>query len=312
MHIEATRPVSALCAPPNIERRLEWPTLGVALVVHGGFLLLTLFFRELPILLSVPLGSLLLAWYGSLQHETIHGHPTSSRRLNALLGALPLSLWLPYALYRETHLRHHRHGGRYLTEVARDPESFYLPSGMLAKAGRVRRWIYAANCTLAGRMILGPAIAMMRFWASEFGKVLNGDRRRLRIWSWHALSVGLVLTWVVGVCHIPLFVYFGLLVYPSVAVSHLRSFAEHRGEADSRLRTRVVEAHPIWAVIFLNNNLHIAHHANPKLSWYQLPRAWRQMRSAAQTQGLVFEGGYWEVTQKYLVRRFINLDGDGG
>ena len=311
MHIEATQPIAALCASPNIERRLELPTLGVALVVHGGFLVLTFFFRELPILLSVPLGSLLLAWYGSLQHETIHGHPTSSRRLNAMLGALPLSLWLPYALYRETHLRHHRHGGRYLTEVARDPESFYLPTGMLSKAGRVRRWIHVANCTLAGRMILGPAIAMMRFWANEFGKILNGDRRRLRIWSWHALSVGLVLAWVVGVCHIPLLVYLGLLVYPSVAVSHLRSFAEHHGEVDSRLRTRVVEAHPIWAVIFLNNNLHIAHHANPKLPWYQLPRAWREMRRTAQAQGLVFEGGYWEVARKYLVRRFINLDGDG-
>jgi len=68
MHLEATQPVSALCAPPNIERRLELPTLGVALAVHGGFLLLTAFFKDLPILLSAPLGSLLLAWYFSLQH----------------------------------------------------------------------------------------------------------------------------------------------------------------------------------------------------------------------------------------------------
>jgi fatty acid desaturase len=311
MHLEATQPVSALCAPANIERRLELPTLGVALVVHGGFLLLTVFFRELPILLSAPLGSLLLAWYGSLQHETIHGHPTSSRRFNAMLGALPLSLWIPYAVYRETHLRHHRHGGRYLTEVQHDPESFYLPAGTMSTVGAVRRWIYAANCTLAGRMTLGPAIAMTRFWAREFAKILNGDRRRLRIWSWHALGVGLVSAWVVGVCHIPLIVYFALLVYPSVALSHLRSFAEHHGGVDSRLRTRVVEAHALWAVVFLNNNLHIAHHADPKLPWYQLPRAWRQMRRGAQTQGLVFEGGYWEVMQRYFFRRFIHPDGDG-
>jgi fatty acid desaturase len=311
MHLEATQPVSALCAPPNIERRLELPTLGVALAVHGGFLLLTAFFKDLPILLSAPLGSLLLAWYGSLQHETIHGHPTSSRRFNALLGGLPLSLWIPYAVYRETHLRHHRHGGRYVTEVAHDPESFYLPAGTMSDAGGVLRWMYAANCTLAGRLTLGPAIAMIRFWVGEFRKILRGDRRRLRIWSRHALGVGVVLAWVVGVCHIPLIVYIALLVYPSVALGHLRSFAEHHGSADARLRTRVVEAHLLWAVIFLNNNLHIAHHANPKLPWYQLPRAWRQMRLAAQAQGLVFVGGYWEVTQKYLFRRFIKLDSDG-
>jgi hypothetical protein len=69
MHLEATQPVSALCAPPNIERRFELPTLVVAVAVHGGFLVLTLFFRELPILLWAPLGSLLLAWYGSLQQS---------------------------------------------------------------------------------------------------------------------------------------------------------------------------------------------------------------------------------------------------
>jgi len=313
MHLEATQSVPALTAPLNIQRRVELPTLGVALVVHGGFLVLTVLFRGLPLLLSVPLGSLLLAWYGSLQHETIHGHPTSSRRFNRMLGALPLSLWIPYALYCETHLRHHRHGGRHLTEVEHDPESFYLSAETMSKAGRVRRWIYAANCTLAGRLILGPGIAMVTFWAGEFRKIANGDRRRLRIWSAHAVGVGLVLAWTIGVCHIPLIVYFALLVYPSVALTHLRSFAEHRAGADSEQRTRVVEAHPLWALIFLNNNLHIAHHVNPKLPWYRLPDAWRQMRRAAQAQaqGLVFEGGYREVTQKYLFRGFISLDEDG-
>ena len=53
--------------------------------------------------LSAPLLSVLLTWYGSLQHETIHGHPTPFRRFNGMLGSLPLSLWIPYTVYRETH-----------------------------------------------------------------------------------------------------------------------------------------------------------------------------------------------------------------
>jgi fatty acid desaturase len=291
--------------------RLEWPTLFVALAIHGGFLLLTAFFRELPLLVSVPLGSLLLAWYGSLQHETIHGHPTSSRRCNAMLGALPLTLWIPYTVYRETHLRHHRHGGRGLTQVARDPESFYLPTGVLSRVGRLRRWIHRANCTLAGRLVAGPALAVAAFWSGEFRRVRSGDRRRVRIWAHHALGVALVLTWTVGVCHIPVLIYVALMVYPSVSIGHLRSFAEHRADADPLLRTRVVEAHPVWALIFLNNNLHIAHHAKPKLPWYLLPRAWGQMRHPAYERGLVFDGGYREVIQKYFFRPYISLDFDG-
>ncbi len=138
--------------------RLDIPTLGVALATYGGFALVTWFFRDMTVWIAAPLGALLLTWYGSLQHETIHGHPTSSRRLNAALASVPLSLWIPYGSYRATHIQHHRHGGRHLTDVARDPESFYLPSGLLSQIGIVGRALHLANCTLAGRLILGPAI----------------------------------------------------------------------------------------------------------------------------------------------------------
>jgi fatty acid desaturase len=290
---------------------VEWPTMAVALAIHGGFIVLTLCFNSLPLLLSACLGALLLAWYGSLQHETIHGHPTSSKRFNALLGALPLSLWIPYAIYRQTHLRHHRYRGHRLTQVEHDPESYYLPTAVIAQAGPLKRGLFAANCTLAGRLILGPAITLATFWAGELKLILNGDRRRARIWLMHAVAVAVVATWLAVVCHISLLAYLAFVVYPSVAVTQLRSFAEHRAHADPRQRTRAVEAHPFWALIFLNNNLHIAHHAHPRLPWYKLPAAWQEVRPAAQAHGLTFHGGYWEVARRYLFRRFIHLERDG-
>jgi fatty acid desaturase len=309
--LQVSRPFEEGRASPADKRYLDFRTLGVALVVHGGFLALTLSFRDLPLWLAAPLGSLLLAWYGSLQHETIHGHPTASRRINVMLGGLPLSLWIPYAVYRETHLRHHRHGGRYLTEVVRDPESFYLQPGTLSNAGVIRRAIHTANCTLAGRIILGPAVAIATLWAREARKLRSGDRRRILIWLRHALGVALVLLWTVGVCHVPLTVYVALVVYPSMSLSHLRSFAEHRADVSSRLRTTVVEANPVLALIFLNNNLHIAHHAHPKLPWHQLPRAWRQMRGSVSDPRLVFHGGYRSVIRNYLFRPRITVEHPG-
>jgi fatty acid desaturase len=302
---------AAVAADPEKDTDKRWveiPTLCVALAVHMGFLAFTVFFKELPLVVAAPLGSVLLAWYGSLQHETIHGHPTSSRRLNAMLGGLPLALWIPYALYRETHLRHHRHGGRYLTEVERDPESFYLQPGALSDRGRIRRAIHAANCTLAGRIALGPAVAIARFWRIEARKLRSGDRRRLLIWSRHAVTVGALLWWTVGICHVPLLVYVALIVYPSVSLSQLRSFAEHHAHVDPRFRTRVVETNPVWALIFLNNNLHIAHHAHPKLPWYRLPRVWSRMRRSASDSGLVFHGGYSEIVRKYLFRPYMTAE----
>lgn len=298
---------------PRRNRRLSYPTLSLALMLYGSFFLLTWFFTHLPLWIGAPLGCLLLALHGSFQHETIHGHPTCSRRINTLLAGPPLSLWIPYELYRQNHLRHHRHGGRYLTHPTRDTESFYLPPGTLGSARRIQRVIYSANCTLAGRLMLGPMLVVYSFWAGEARKLRDGDRRRLSIWSCHVLGVGAVLAWTVGICHVPLLVYAGLMVYPAISITLLRSFIEHRADADPKLRTAVVEAGPLWALIFLNNNLHIAHHAHPKLPWYELPRVWRQMRGAVigagtAGSGLVFQRGYLGVIRAYLFRPAITIE----
>lgn len=290
---------------------LDIPTLGVALVVYGGYITLTWFFRDLPIWFAAPLCAVWLTWHGSLQHETIHVRPTSSRRLNSMLASTPLSLWLPYRIYRATHLQHHRHGGRHLTEVSRDPESFFLRPGTLSKTGPLRRALYRVNCTLAGRLIVGPALAVWRFWAAETRRALGRDRRCRMIWARHALAVSVVLLWTIGVCHIPLAVYVLFIVYPSVALTHLRSFAEHRAHQEPSLRTTAVEAHPVWALIFLNNNLHIAHHAHPTLPWHQLPRVWRHMRASAIASGLVFPRGYRQVVDDYLLRPVISVEHPG-
>jgi fatty acid desaturase len=290
---------------------LDVPTLGVAVAVYGGYIALTWYFRDLPIWIAAPLCAVWLTWHSSLQHETIHDHPTSSRRLNSTLASPPLSLWLPYRVYRVTHLQHHRYGGRHLTEVSRDPESFFKQPGTLSRIGSLRRTVYLANCTLAGRLILGPALAVRRFWATETRKAFGGDRRCRIIWARHGIAVAMVLLWTARVCHIPVTVYVMFIVYPSISLSHMRSFAEHRADQEPSLRTMAVEAHPVWALIFLNNNLHIAHHAHPTLPWHQLPRVWSQMRDSAIGSGLVFHRGYRQVVDNYLFRPVISVEHPG-
>jgi fatty acid desaturase len=287
--------------------RLDLRTLSLAVAILGGYVLWTLSFTVLPLWLAAPLGAVILAWYGSLQHETIHGHPTRSKRVNALIGGVPLSLWVPYAIYRETHIQHHRHSGRRLTEVDHDPESFYLAPGHLANVGWMTRLALRANCTLAGRVLVGPAIAIATFAASEIRKA-RVDRRYRWIWLRHAMAVAFVLAWTVGVCQIPLWVYVLLVVYPSISLTHLRSFAEHRADDHSHLRTNVVEAGPVWSLLFLNNNLHVAHHMHPHVPWHRLPELWRRMQSTSFSAGVVFRGGYRQVIREYLFRPFITAE----
>src|SRR5438093_12620550 len=125
-------------------RRYELPTWGIAISVYTGWLALTWCYRFLPTWLVLPLGAWLLAWHGSLQHEAVHGHPTRSARVNGLVAGAPLALWMPFALYRETHLAHHR--VEQLTDPSKDPESFYTSGDAwrrMGALGRAAHWVLA-------------------------------------------------------------------------------------------------------------------------------------------------------------------------
>jgi fatty acid desaturase len=300
--------------PPFPYRRLwqrcELPTWGVAIAVYGLYLGLTWNFTVLPLWLAAPSLAVVLAWHGSLQHETIHGHPTRWRRVNAALGWAPLTLWLPYAIYRETHLCHHAESGRGLTLPEFDPESHYLPAGTDAGRGWISRTALRFNHTLAGRLVLGPAIVVLRLWRNQLHPAT--ERRRAAIWLRHAIGVAVVLGWVAGACGISPIHYIAVVVYPSLSLTLLRSFAEHRAAPEACHRTAVVEAHPFWALLFLNNQLHLAHHARPALPWYRLPQAWSEMAPSAEVgPGLLFRGGYAEVARRYLFRPFITAEHPG-
>ena len=65
----------------------------------------------------------------------------------------------------------------------------------------------------------------------------------------------------------------------------------------------IVEAAPVWSLLYLNNNLHVAHHTRPSLAWYRLPAYYRAERAAliARNRGYVIHG-YGEIFRRYLVR----------
>ena len=108
--------------PPET-RAVEWPTAALAALIYGLWLAATYWHRDLPLWALPIVGGWTVAWHMSLQHEVIHGHPTKLRWLNNFIGVWPLALWLPYEVYRRTHLQHHNDAR--LTDPLEDPESNY-------------------------------------------------------------------------------------------------------------------------------------------------------------------------------------------
>ena len=95
----------------------------------------------------------------------VHGHPSPYPGLNELLVFPSLWLWLPFRLYHQSHLRHHRTG--VVTDPLEDPESFYLTPAEWKRCGRLRRLFLIVNNTLAGRLLLGPLVCVKAVIAEE-------------------------------------------------------------------------------------------------------------------------------------------------
>jgi fatty acid desaturase len=285
----------------TVRRNIEWPTVVLAAFIYGLWFATTWFWRVLPWPVLVLLGGVAVAWHMSLQHEIIHNHPTRSRRVNRAIGTWPLALWLPYEIYRITHLQHHN--DLRLTDPLDDPESYYFTQRQWRALGPLGRAIVTAQSTLLGRLILGPAWAVARFWGGEAARLARGDLRHGPILMRHFIAVALVLAWVVGVCKMPFWLYVFAFAYAGTSLALVRSFAEHRAEMEVEKRTAIVEGSWVFGPLFLFNNLHVVHHMRSSLPWWRIPKWYRLNREAilARNGGLVYRS-YFDVARRYLLK----------
>ncbi|HTR12149.1 MAG TPA: fatty acid desaturase [Roseiarcus sp.] len=284
---------------PPLKRKVEWPTVALAIVIYGLWFAATFFWRDLHSALPA-LGAWIIAWQMNLQHETIHGHPTQSRLVNEAIGVWPLALWLPYATFRTTHLRHHQDAN--LTDPFEDPESYYWTEAGWRDLGPTGRKLVRFQSTLLGRMLFGPAWMMSRSIRDELRDGWAGKPAARATLFWHLIQCAPVMIWVMGVCGMPLWLYVAAFVYPGMSLAMVRSFAEHRAAPEAERRTAIVEDARLLGPLFLFNNLHVAHHVRGRIPWYLLPKFYRLNRAAliARNGGLVYRS-YLDVARRYLL-----------
>ncbi len=278
--------------------KVEWPTIAIIVAVYSVLAALVWFHASIPWWVILPVGAYAACLQSSLQHEVLHGHPTRNRFINEALVFVAPHLWLPYGRYRDTHLAHHNDLN--LTCPMQDPESYYLlPDDWSAMPG-AKRALYQFNNTLFGRMLIGPTVGVVRFWSAEFLAIWHGDHKIIKCWVLYFVSCFLVLSFVVW-AGMPIWKYILLIAYPAISLALVRSFCEHQAAENLGARTIVVEASPFWSLLFLNNNLHIAHHDRPSLPWYKLPAFYRGQRAdfLAKNDNYLMHG-YREIFRRYF------------
>jgi fatty acid desaturase len=212
-----------------------------------------------------------------------------------------VTLWFPYRRYKALHLKHHDND--HLTEPGIDPESFYLDPQAWDGAPRWLKSLYSINNSMLGRFILGPALSTTRLVVSEARLIAAGDRRAIKAWLLHGLGVAVVWLWVSAVCGMPFWQYVLFIAYWGNSLSMMRSYAEHRAHEEVGCRTIVVETNPIVSLLFLNNNLHMAHHEQPNLPWYEIPTYYQRHRDRLLKENCAYlVNGYGEIARHWLLK----------
>ncbi len=271
--------------------RVEWPTLCLIVACYAVWGV-ALWLMPLPI--GIIFGGITIALHASLQHEVIHGHPFSTQWMNDLMIWPPLILFIPYARYAATHRAHHHDEN--ITDPFDDPESNFLDGAVWERQPRFAQMILRANNTVAGRLVLGPAIGTAAFvvceWRGRSPEVLRG-------WLWHLPAVMAVLAVVVA-SSMPVWAYL-IAAYLGMSILKLRTFLEHQAHERTSGRSVIIEDSGVFAFLFLNNNLHVVHHLHPRVAWYALPALYRSRKE----HFLRRNGGYHFTSYRQVIACYL-------
>ncbi len=300
---ETNKPAPTNMSTSQIEQavpRIEWPTLGLLLGCYSAWALGPGPLWSLAWPLGLVVTVLAITLFSSLQHEVLHGHPFRHRRLNEALVFPAITIFVPYGRFRDQHLEHHR--DEHLTDPYDDPEANYLDPKVWARLSRPRQVILRVNNTLAGRIVLGPAVSILAFVPTDWRAIRAGDRQAAWGWGLHLPGLALVVGWLLVVGAMPLWVYV-LAAYMAFGVLKIRTFLEHRAHEKARGRSVVVEGQGFLSLLFLNNSFHAVHHCHPKAPWYRLPGLYAERRAQvlSRNDNYVYRS-YGEIFRRYLFR----------
>ena len=136
---------------------------------------------------------------------------------------------------------------------------------------------------------------------NDIWPLIVGPRDDLWIWIRHALGVAVILWFVIVVAGMPLWHYLLFFFFGGMSLGMLRPFVEHCWAKKPYGRVASVESNWVFGLMFLWNNLHIAHHLHPTLPWFLLPGYYRENRERL----LELNGDYVFPGFGVLVRRYL-------
>ena len=281
-------------------RLIEWPTWLLIIAIYSGWFAALAWYAHAPSAGPLVVLVVLGAWYMSLQHELVHNHPTQNVKLNRALGLLPMAVWYPFDVYRDSHLAHHR--DELLTFPGIDPESNYTEPADYVRFSAAWRFLLNAQRTSVGRFFITPAFSIANL-LQPLTQLENWRNSAFRTtWLQHLVLLAAMLWAIEYFTGMPAWIYVSIS-YFMLSVAFMRSFYEHRPAANAMHRIVINEASWPWRLLYLNNNFHAVHHERPGLPWYAIPAVyWQERERYINGNGHFFFQGYMRLFARHAVK----------
>jgi fatty acid desaturase len=280
-----------------LRERAEWRTLLVVAAVYGLTVLTVVRYEVLTPWLAIPMLGVLGAWHLSMQHEVLHGHPFKNQFINDAIGGIPVTLWIPYLAFKKDHHEHHLSD---LTNPALDNESYYVSQEQWDKAGRIRHAAWTANRTILFRMFVWTIVSTITYVLSVLKRAVRNEKSDRLAVMLHIIGVAFVV-YLVSLSSMPLWQFALGTVYGGRILNAIRPFPEHKYQSGVETRTAMIMAGRFMSLLMLNNNLHVAHHEEPGVPWYQYDKLMQRVNAVqrARDAGVLYEGGYAEIFRRF-------------
>ena len=213
----------------------------------------------------------------SLIHEAAHFSLNPNSKWNLFLGRwLCLLFGVSFTFYRHCHLKHHSKNrtDEEMWDLYYESQNKWLRYGnlylMMIGFGYLALWLSVVLFAISPRLI-NIGILKRHTEIKGFLKGLN-DSGKLRISQWESLAVILfqvLVLWILNWDFMTWFMFYminGLIWSSQNYVNHAFSPRDIINGAHNLKM-------PAWLnIIYLNFNLHLAHHQNPGIPWNHLPR----------------------------------------
>jgi fatty acid desaturase len=150
-------------------------------------------------------------------------------------------------------------------------------------------------------MFVWTIVSTVTYLWAQIRLMLRGNKQTWFAMAVHVVGLVAVIYFVRSVAGMPLWQFALGTTYGGRILNAIRPFPEHKYQAGSEIRTAMVMAGPFMSLLMLNNNLHVAHHDEPSIAWYEVPNLSARVNAVerARDAGLLYEGGYAEVFRKF-------------